>query len=286
MTGVTVETVRVEGGGDSGVPAAAFPPGSGRRLGEAVLLVLAVLTGCSGYAYTGLATAGEVPAGLPAFAGVMACLALFPHLAVRQWAPHADPLILPLAVLLSALGLVLLYRLDPAYARRYDAGPTADGQLVWTVLGVVLCVVVVALLPDHRRLRRYIHLTMAVALVLLMAPAFFPGDLYGAKRWILIGPLSFQPGEFVKIMIAVFFAGHLVTHRDALALTGRKALGMRLPPGRQLGPIVTVWVLSLLVLALERDLGTSLIFFGLFVVMLYAATERTGWVVCGLLMAV
>ncbi|WP_190067342.1 FtsW/RodA/SpoVE family cell cycle protein [Streptomyces griseocarneus] len=285
MAGVTVETVRVEGSGDSGVPVAAVPPVAGRRRSEAVLLVLAVLTGCSGYAYTGLATTGGLPGGLPAFAGAMVCLALFPHLAVRQWAPHADPLILPLAVLLSALGLVLLYRLDPAYSRRYDAAPTAAEQLMWTVLGVMLCVAVVALLRDHRRLQRYIYLTMAVALVLLMAPAFFPGDLYGAKRWIFIGPLSFQPGEFVKSMIAVFFAGYLVTHRDALALTGRKVLGMRLPPGRQLGPILAVWVLSLLVLIFERDLGTSLIFFGLFVVMLYAATERTGWVVCGVLMA-
>ncbi|GHF55100.1 cell division protein FtsW [Streptomyces mashuensis] len=256
-----------------------------RRRGEAVLLVLAVLISCFGYVSTGLAGAGQVPDGVVVFAVGTVCLAFVPHLVMRRWAPYADPLILPLAVLLSAFGLVLLYRLDPAYERRYHAGATASGQLMWTVIGVALCVGVLVVLRDHRRLQRYIYLTMAVALVLLMAPAFFPGDTYGAKRWIFLGPLSFQPGEFVKTMIAVFFAGYLVVHRDALALAGRKVLGVRLPPGRQLGPIVTVWVLSLLVLVLERDLGTSLIFFGLFVVMLYAATERTGWVLCGVLMA-
>ncbi|MEV4439399.1 FtsW/RodA/SpoVE family cell cycle protein [Streptomyces sp. NPDC049577] len=257
----------------------------GRRAREALLLALAVLVGCSGYVYTGLSVTGRVPEGLPGFVAALVSLALVPHLAVRRWAPHADPVILPLAVLLSALGLVLLFRLDFAYRARYHSSPTAPGQLTWTVMGVAVCVGVLVLLRDHRRLQRYIYVTMAVALVLLMAPAFFPGDTYGAKRWIFLGPLSLQPGEFVKIMIAVFFAGYLVIHRNALALTGRKVLGVRLPPGRQLGPILAVWVLSLLVLVLERDLGTSLIFFGLFVAMLYAATERTGWVVCGLLMA-
>ncbi|MET9418818.1 FtsW/RodA/SpoVE family cell cycle protein [Streptomyces klenkii] len=261
------------------------PSAAARRGREALLLGLAVLISCFGYVYTGLATTGRVPDGFAGFAGAMGCLALVPHLAARRWAPYADPLILPLAVLLSGIGLVLLYRLDFSYAERYSSDPTAAGQLMWTVIGVSLCVVVLIVLKDHRRLQRYIFLTMAVALVLLMAPAFFPGDTYGAKRWIFIGSLSFQPGEFVKTMIAVFFAGYLVIHRDALALTGRKVLGVRLPPGRQLAPILTVWVLSLLVLVFERDLGTSLIFFGLFVVMLYTATERFSWVLCGVLMA-
>lgn len=261
------------------------PSAAARRGREALLLGLAVLISCFGYVYTGLATVDRIPDGFAGFAGSMLCLALVPHLAARRWAPYADPLILPLAVLLSGIGLVLLYRLDFSYSARYSSDPTASNQLMWTVIGVGLCVGVLIVLQDHRRLQRYIFLTMAVALVLLMAPAFFPGDTYGAKRWIFIGSLSFQPGEFVKTMIAVFFAGYLVIHRDALALTGRKVLGVRLPPGRQLAPILTVWVLSLLVLVFERDLGTSLIFFGLFVVMLYVATERFSWVLCGVLMA-
>ncbi|MFI9724478.1 FtsW/RodA/SpoVE family cell cycle protein [Streptomyces sp. NPDC052396] len=274
-------------GGDGGDSRpAASETSRRRRRREALLLGFAVLISCFGYLYTGLSVEDRIPDGLAGFAASMLCLALVPHLVVRRWAPHADPLILPLSTLLSGLGLVLLYRLDFAYSTRYHSAGTASGQLMWTVIGVAVCVGVLVLLRDHRRLQRYIYLTMAVALVLLMAPAAFPGDTYGAKRWIFLGPLSFQPGEFVKTMIAVFFAGYLVTHRDALALTGRKVLGFRLPPGRQLAPILAVWVLSLLVLILERDLGTSLIFFGLFVVMLYAATQRTSWVACGLLMAV
>ncbi|MFC5724296.1 FtsW/RodA/SpoVE family cell cycle protein [Streptomyces gamaensis] len=258
---------------------------SGRRNREALLLVFAVLICCFGYAYTGLSTKDNAWDGLAGFAGSMLLMALVPHIALRRFAPYADPLILPLTTLLSGFGLVLLHRLDFSYAARYKSAGTASNQLMWTVIGVAVCVGVIVLLRDHRRLQRYIYLTMAVALVLLMAPAFFPGDTYGAKRWIILGPLSFQPGEFVKSMIAVFFAGYLVLHRDALALTGRKVLGVRLPPGRQLGPILTVWVFSLLVLVFERDLGTSLIFFGVFVIMLYAATERTSWVLCGVLMA-
>lgn len=283
---MTVESVQLEGRDES--PATPERPRASRRRNrEALLLGLAVLISCSGYAYTGLSVNGSLPSGLPGFVASMVCLALVPHLAVRRWAPRADPLILPLSVLLSGIGLVLLFRLDFAYSARYaNAAPTASGQLLWTVIGVAVCVGVLLVLKDHRWLQRYIYVLMAVALVLLMAPAFFPGDTYGAKRWIYIGPLSFQPGEFVKTMIAVFFAGYLVTHRDALALTGRKVLGVRLPPGRQLGPILAVWVLSLLVLVFERDLGTSLIFFGLFVVMLYTATERISWVLFGLAMAV
>ncbi|SPE48249.1 Cell division protein FtsW [Streptomyces netropsis] len=283
---VTVDSVHVGDSDDSRAPEVPSAAPRRRRRSEALLLGFAVLISCFGYASTGLALDGAVPEGFPGFAVSMAALALVPHLVVRRYAPYADPLILPLATLLSGFGLVLLYRLDPAYRAAYKSETTAPGQLMWSVIGVAVCVGVLLVLRDHRRLQRYIYVLMAVALVLLMAPAFFPGDSYGAKRWILLGPLSLQPGEFVKTIIAVFFAGYLVTHRDALALTGRRVLGVRLPPGRQLGPILGVWALSLLVLVFERDLGTSLIFFGLFVVMLYTATERLSWVLVGLSMAV
>ncbi|MFI1104599.1 FtsW/RodA/SpoVE family cell cycle protein [Streptomyces melanogenes] len=259
-----------------------------RRRTEASLLALVVLITVGGYAYTGLSMEGRLPSGLAGFAVCVFVLALVPHLAVRRWAARADPLILPVALLLTGLGLVLLHRLDVTYRARPDLriAPAGSGQLVWTAIAVAVCVGVLLVLRDHRWLQRYIYVTMAVALALLMAPAFFGADQFGAKRWIMLGPLSVQPGEFVKIMIAVFFAGYLTVNRDALTLAGRRLFGMRLPPGRQLAPIATIWVLSLLVLVFERDLGTSLIFFGLFVVMLYLATERTSWVVCGLFMAV
>ncbi|MCW7946075.1 cell division protein FtsW [Streptomyces hygroscopicus] len=255
--------------------------GSADRTVELVL-VLGALVIC-GYAYieTGLATSGKLPPGLAVQLACAAVLPLVCHVSVRRFAPHADPLILPMATLLSGLGLVLIHRLDLAYRSHYRSTAAAPGQLLWCAIAVVGFGAVMVLLKDHRRLQRYPYVTITVGLVLLMAPAFYPGDVYGAKRWIFLGPLEFQPGEFVKIIIVVFFAGYLTVRKDALALAGRRFMRLYLPRGRQLGPIAAVWILSLLVLIFERDLGTSLIFFGVFVIMLYTATERTSWVVFG-----
>lgn len=258
-----------------------------RRGVEASLLGLVVLITVFGYCYTELSMRGHIAGDLVGFTASVVSLALVPHLVVRRIAPRADPLILPLATLLTNIGLVLLHRLDITYAEKPQLrmGQAASGQLVWLVVGVTFCVVILMVLQDHRILQRYIYLTMAVALALLMMPAFFGADTYGAKRWILLGPLSVQPGEIVKFMIVVFFSGYLTLKRDPLALTGSRVMGIHLPPGRQLGPILAIWSISLLVLIFERDLGTSLIFFGVFVVMLYVATERIGWVFCGLTLA-
>lgn len=254
------------------------------RNAELLMLAFAVVLTLFGYACVGLAVDGEVPGGLPWYAAGLSAVAGAGHLAVRRFAPYADPLILPIAVALSGLGLVLLHRLDISYGIRFHAPPTEPNQLMWSGIGLAVCLAILVLLKDHRHLQRYMYVMIFGALVLLMAPAFFGQDSYGAKRWIRLGALSFQPGEFVKIGIAVFFAGYLTLHKDALALASRRVLGFYLPRGRQFGPIAAVWLLSLLVLIFERDLGTSLIFFGLFVIMLYAATERGSWVVSGLLM--
>ncbi|MFJ2567731.1 FtsW/RodA/SpoVE family cell cycle protein [Streptomyces sp. NPDC094154] len=251
---------------------------------ELALLLGAVLICGFGQAGSSLAMTGSLPPGLAFHVAVLALPPLLCHLAVRRFAPHADPLILPLATLLTGLGIVLIHRLDVAYQARYNSPTAVGGQIMWVGLAVLGFIAVVIGLKDHRRLQRYPYVAVTVGLVLLMAPAFYPGDVYGAKRWIFLGPLSFQPGEFVKIVIVLFFAGYLTLRRDALALAGRRFMGMYLPRGRQLGPIAAVWVISLLVLVLERDLGTSLIFFGVFVIMLYVATERTSWVVFGVAM--
>jgi cell division protein FtsW (lipid II flippase) len=252
---------------------------------ELRMLVFAVALCLFGYALVGYAVDDRLPGGFFTVGGGLAVLAGVAHLAVRKFAPYADPLILPVTTVLSGLGLVLIHRLDLSYKDTYNSPPAAGGQVMWTVIGVTAFTILLAVLRDYRLLQRYVYITALVALVLLMAPAFFPGDTYGAKRWIRAGALSFQPGEFVKIIITVFFAAYLTMQRDALALTGRRIWGIHLPRGRQLGPIVTVWVFSLLVLVFERDLGTSLIFFGVFVAVLYIATERTSWVLFGLLMA-
>jgi cell division protein FtsW (lipid II flippase) len=157
---------------------------------------------------------------------------------------------------------------------------------VWTAVGVLLSAVIVAVLRDHRVLRRYTFTAMVAGLVLLLLP-LVPGlgtRINGAQIWIRLGPLGFQPGELAKIVLTVFFAGYLVTARDTLSLVGPRFLGLHLPRARDLGPILVAWLASLGVLVLESDLGTSLLFFGLFVAMLYVATQRVSWVVVGLVL--
>ncbi|MFJ5229166.1 FtsW/RodA/SpoVE family cell cycle protein [Kitasatospora sp. NPDC088391] len=263
-----------------------------RRNRELLLLALAVTVCLAAWTSASYALRDAPPPGLLPYGAGLTGLALLLHLVVRRCAPYADPLILPLAVFLSGFGLALLDRLDFSYRLWHAAKgdwqklPAAPGQVQWTVIACAAAAVLLAAVRHHRLFQKYVYLTMAGALVLLAAPAFFPGDTFGAKRWIQLGGLSFEPGEFVKLAIAVFFAGYLTANRDALALTGRRLWGLQLPRGRNLGPVLAIWAVSLLVLVFERDLGTSLIFFGVFVVMLYTATERTGWVVIGLLMAV
>jgi cell division protein FtsW (lipid II flippase) len=255
-----------------------------RRRGiELALIVVAVFLSVYGYCDVGLARNGTVPPGAAGYGAGLGVLALLAHLAVRLRAPYADPLLLPIGVLLNGLGLVLIYRLD----LETPGDRAAPTQLVWSTLGVALFIVVVLLLRDHRVLQRYSYVCVAAALVLLTLPIFFPA-VNGARIWIRIAGFSIQPGEFAKVLLAVFFAAYLAANRNALAYAGRRVwrfTRMQLPTGRVLGPIVAVWLVSVGVLILERDLGTSLLFFGLFVVLLYVATGRTGWIAVGLLLA-
>ncbi|WP_030816732.1 FtsW/RodA/SpoVE family cell cycle protein [Streptomyces sp. NRRL F-2799] len=252
-----------------------------RRGVELALIVLAVLLSVYGYCAVGLARTGAVPPGAAGYGAGLGGLALLAHIAVRLRAPYADPLPLPIAVLLNGLGLVLIYRLD----LQTPADRAAPAQLVWSTLGVGLFIVVVLVLRDHRVLQRYSYVCVAAALVLLLLPILFPA-VNGARIWIRIAGFSIQPGEFAKVLLAVFFAAYLAANRSALAYTGRRLWRLQFPTGRVLGPIVTIWLLSVGVLVLERDLGTSLLFFGLFVVLLYVATGRTGWIAVGLVLAV
>ncbi|MDX3238881.1 FtsW/RodA/SpoVE family cell cycle protein [Streptomyces sp. ME03-5709C] len=264
------------------VPAVRLP----RRRGvELALLVGAVLIPVYGYCAVGLAHHGAVPRGAAGYGAALGGLALAAHLAVRLRAPYADPLLLPIGVLLNGLGLVLIHRLD---LETPDAA--APAQLVWSALGVALFAAVVLLLRDYRALARYAYLGAVAALVLMIAPSLFPA-VNGARIWIRVAGLSLQPGEFAKVLLAVFFAAYLADNRAALAYAGRglrrpgRLRRPRLPAGRVLGPVLAVWTISLGVLVVERDLGTSLLFFGLFVILLYVASGRTGWIAVGLLLA-
>ncbi|MFC4464718.1 FtsW/RodA/SpoVE family cell cycle protein [Streptomyces xiangluensis] len=265
-----------------------------RRNTELALLVFAVVIPVFAYANVGLAVNDQVPSGLLGYGLGLGLLAAVGHLVVRKFAPYADPLMLPVATLLNGLGLVLIWRLDQSPRLQQLAenaygsfSPSAPKQLLYSAIGIALFVAVLVLLKDHRVLQRYTYISMVAAIVLLLLP-LVPGlgaNVFGAKIWISVAGFSIQPGEFAKIVLAVFFSGYLMVKRDALALASRRFLGLYLPRGRDLGPILTLWAVSLLILIFENDLGTSLLFFGMFVIMLYVATERTSWIVIGLLMS-
>lgn len=265
---------------DPPTPAVRLP----RRRGiEFTLIVMAVLLSVFGYCAVGYARHGTLPPGAAVYGAGLGVLALLAHVAVRLRAPYADPLLLPIAVLLNGLGLVLIYRLD----LETPGDRAAPVQLIWSTLGVALFIAAVLFLRDHRVLQRYTYVSVVTALGLLVLPILFPA-VNGARIWIRIAGFSIQPGEFAKVLLAVFFAGYLAANRNALAYAGRpvwRFKRLQLPTGRVLGPIVAIWLLSVLVLVLERDLGTSLLFFGLFVITLYVATGRTGWIAVGLLLA-
>jgi len=255
-------------------------PVKSRRNTELVLVLAAVLISAFGYVEVGANIDGKAPSDAVGYGVALGVLALLAHGVTRWKARYADPLLLPIGILLNGIGLVVIYRLDRATPGS-EAAPT---QLLWSTLGVALFIAVVLLLRDHKILQRYAYIGALVALVLLVLPIFFP-PVYGSRIWITIGPLSFQPGEFAKILLAIFFAAYLAVHRDALALTGRRIWRFQLPLGRVLGPVMLIWAAFVGVLVLETDLGTSLLFFGLFVIMLYVATARSGWIAIGLFLA-
>lgn len=255
-----------------------------RRGAELFLLLLSLLVGLGAYAAVGIGAEGEVPANLIGYGGWLAALVVACHLVIRFRAEYADPILLPVVSALNGLGLAMIYRLDLTNA--VGTGDNASRQLIWMTVGVVLFIVVLLVLRDHRRLQAFTYTSGLAALVLLVLP-LLPGlgrTVNGAQIWIRLGSMSFQPGEIAKVLLVITFAGYLVQHRDALALAGRRFLFVDLPRGRDLGPILLMWLVSLGVLVFQNDLGSSLLFFGIFLVMLYVATERPGWLLVGALL--
>jgi cell division protein FtsW (lipid II flippase) len=261
-----------------------------RRNAELFLLACSLVVAMAAYASVGLAVDGAIPAGMVGYGGGLGVLSLGAHLALRRLAPYADPVMLPTVTLVNGLGLALIYRLDRAYDLRAQRlgrdipSPDTPAQLIWTALGVALFVAVLLVIREHRRLQAYTYTAMVVGLVLLLLP-LVPGlgvEINGARIWIRALGFSFQPGEVAKLVLIVFFAGYLVTKRDVLALANRRIAGIYFPRARDLGPILVAWAASVAVLVFQRDLGTSLLFFGVFVVMLYVATERLSWLLIGL----
>lgn len=223
----------------------------------------------------------------PFFTGIaIALIALAFHIVLRFVAPKADPLLVPIALLLNMIGVIFIYRLDLAYI---DAGRLSQvvgsGQAMYTIIALVLAIVAVIVVRNHRTLLRYTYIFGFIAIVFLVLPKI-PGigtdNGTGTWLWIRIGGFTFQPGEIVKILLALFFAGYLARHRDSLSIVGHKFLWLRWPRGRDLGPLIAVWLISMGILVVIHDLGTALLYFGLFLVMLYVATGRGSWIILGL----
>jgi cell division protein FtsW (lipid II flippase) len=251
-----------------------------RRGAELFLLILSLLVGLGAYAAVGLGVDGEVPADIMAYGTWLAVLVIAAHVTIRLRAAYADPIILPIVSALNGLGLAMIYRIHLAQP---DKTPPARTQLVWMTLGVLIFVAVLVGLRDHRRLQAFTYTAGLSSIALLLLP-LVPGlglQVHGARIWVHLGSMSFQPGEIAKVLLVIAFAGYLVLHRDALALAGRRVLFVDLPRGRDLGPILAMWLVSLAILVFQNDLGSSLLFFGIFLVMLYVATERPGWLVVG-----
>jgi cell division protein FtsW (lipid II flippase) len=210
------------------------------------------------------------------------------HMILRRRASEADPLILPIAVVLNGLGIAMIYRLDLATIASGGAELFAFRQVMWTALAMAIAAMVILFIPSQLFLRRYVYVSMAVGIALLLLPLvpYIGTTINGATLWISVFGITFQPGEIAKIALIIFFAGYLVNRKDSLAVVGRKILGVRIPRGRELGPILVIWLASIGVLVLQRDLGTSILYFGLFLVMIYVATGRAFYAGIGVAMLV
>jgi cell division protein FtsW (lipid II flippase) len=283
------------------VPTPPAPSGAGtgrriptRRNSELLLILFAgvlIVVFTAGVHAALLQEVGASAVVMPAlFIGLM----VLAHMVVRYFAPYADPVILPCVTLLNGLGMVFIARLDlgdadpkdrPALATFGDFG---FRQLLWTLVAALGFMLVLILLRDHRSLSRYAYTLAFSGLVLVLLPAVLPASLSdpgntGAKLWIKIPFLGqIQPSEFAKLLLMVFFAYYLVRKREVLSLASKRVLGIDFPRPRDLGPVLVVWGASLLVLVGSKDLGTSLMYFGCFIAMMYIATERTSWLLIGL----
>lgn len=221
-----------------------------------------------------------------ALIGVMCTLALIAPLLISHFLPGSDPIIFPIVLLLNCIGLTQIYSIDLSIDDLIDGYIFAiNSQFIFSVISIAFLTVGVILLKDHRKLRRFIYTCMAAGIICIILP-LIPGlglEANGASVWIKLGPLgTMQPAEFAKIFLSIFFAGYLTVNSERLKSAGRRILGLQLPRLQDLGPILVVWFISLLILVFQHDLGTSLLFFGLFIMMLYTATGKVSWAVIGI----
>jgi cell division protein FtsW (lipid II flippase) len=249
---------------------------------EATLIVFAMAVTSAALALVDLGATGKLNPPIIGLSLGLGAIVLAIHVAQRFVARDADPLILPIVTLLNGLGIAMIHRLDLA-AGLTGWQANASRQMVWTAIATVVAIIVIVTVRNHRVLQRYRYVWMLTGVILLVLPLvpFIGVTINGARLWVNLGFVSFQPGEIAKIALALFFAGYLVTARDSLSVMGQKVLGVRWPRTKDLGPILVVWAVAMLVLVFQRDLGTSLLYFGLFLVLMYVATGRAIWFVVG-----
>jgi len=273
----------------------------GRRSTELWMLLFAFGIVAFAFASTAFSLKGQHPSTFVEYMIAFVVVIGGAHLAIRKWAPYADPLLLPISAVLNGLGLVMIYRLNQA-GRNGNAGlhntagklvpistlsaSATVTQIIYTVLGVVIFVLFLWLIKDIRVLQPYTYVIGLAGIFLIALPALLPGSISqvadtSAKIQVSIGGFSIQPEEFGKLLLAASFSSYLVVNGRKLSLLTEKWLFFSLPRRRDLAPILVIWVVSMLVLIFESDIGTSAVFMGLFVAMLYIATGRRSWVVLG-----
>lgn len=248
-----------------------------RRRAELGLLLMALAVTGGAYTLASLGQTSSVPANIGPFLGIIVALFAAAHLAIRRFAPEADGLIFPLAALLNGIGYVFIARLDPKLA---------DNQATWTFVGIAAFIGTLLVVRRIRDLERYRYTFLVLGLVLLVMP-LAPGigvAIRGARIWVAFGPISFQPGEFAKIAFALFFASYLVEKRELLSMATFPKFRPVLPDLKHLGPVLLAWGMAILVMTAEKDLGSSLLLFALFMSMLWVATGRVAYPVSGIVL--
>ncbi len=248
-----------------------------RRRSELALGLLVVVVTGGGYILVALSDGPELPADLWAFLASVLGLYVVAHLAIRRLAPGADATLLPLAAVLNGIGFVTISRLDRDLAR-IQAG--------WVAVGVVAFVVTLLVVRNTRLLEKYRYTFALLGVGFLLLP-LLPGigrTINGARLWVSIGPLNFQPGEIAKVLLVIFFAAYLADNRELLAAGSVRIGRIFVPALRHLGPLALAWGFSILVMVYEKDLGSSLLFFGVFAAMLYMATGRGYYLFVGLIL--
>lgn len=267
-------------------PVAVTPPLPTRRNSELLLLIFAAVITVAALVIVEANQERGVHWDLASYGLGFLTLFTFAHLVLRRFAPYTDPLLLPVVALLNGLGLVMIHRLDLVDKQVGRHGhPSANQQMLWTLVGVVAFALVVMFLKDHRQLARYGYIFGLTGLVLLVIPALLPRSLSeqnGAKIWIRLPGFSIQPAEFSKILLLIFFSAVLVAKRSLFTSAGKHLMGMTLPRPRDLAPLLAAWVISVGVMVFEKDLGTSLLLYSSFLVVVYLATQRFSWVMLGL----